>query len=195
MRLGAFTLLGLLALASPAMSRRGWRCRRGCQRHRSRIRERQRPVLAVDGGCMNYHTIEGRFGPFASSVQRRLPRHAAQRRLPPPKGSPAVSVLVIASALNSANANQWSLPTTRRPFTTDEIAAVKTFVENGGSLLLIADHMPFSGAATDLAAAFGITFFSGFAFSHAGTPAGGHLHQYRRIAGSGHDPVRPAART
>ena len=36
--------------------------------------------------------------------------------------------------------------------------AVRDWVKGGGSLLLIADHMPFPGAAGTLASAFGVRF-------------------------------------
>lgn len=72
-------------------------------------------------------------------------------------------VLVIVNALNQVNLNNWTLPTPSA-FTADEIAAVRAWVEEGGSLLLIADHMPFPGAAADLGAEFGIRFSNGFAF-------------------------------
>src|SRR5262249_34096094 len=69
--------------------------------------------------------------------------------------------------------SQWQKPTPSA-FTTEEIAAVHRFVERGGALFLIADHMPFAGAVHDLAAAFGVSFENGFAFSSppgAGAPA------------------------
>jgi hypothetical protein len=44
-----------------------------------------------------------------------------------------------------------------------EVAAVEQWVNDGGSLLLIADHMPFAGAAANLAAAFGVVFQNGYA--------------------------------
>jgi hypothetical protein len=40
---------------------------------------------------------------------------------------------------------------------------VRRFVERGGALLLIADHMPMAGAASDLGLAFGVHFENGFA--------------------------------
>ena len=46
---------------------------------------------------------------------------------------------------------------------TGEIEKIRKWVENGGSLFLIADHMPFGGAAAGLAAAFGFRFTNGFA--------------------------------
>jgi hypothetical protein len=39
-------------------------------------------------------------------------------------------------------------------------------VKNGGRLLLIADHMPFAGAAHDLAQSFGFEFFNCFAMDN-----------------------------
>ena len=78
------------------------------------------------------------------------------------------SVLVIANALNPVNDDHWVLPTPSA-FTPDEIAAVKAWVGGGGSLLLIADHMPFAGAAFDLGEAFGFAFINGFAL-HSPNP-------------------------
>ena len=73
---------------------------------------------------------------------------------------------------------------------------MRAWVEGGGALLLIADHMPFPGAAHDLAAAFGFGLRNGFAFE--GARGGGPL-VFRRSDGSlaGHaitDGARPGAR-
>ncbi|MGB0915797.1 MAG: hypothetical protein ACPGVI_06975, partial [Crocinitomicaceae bacterium] len=40
----------------------------------------------------------------------------------------------------------------------EEITFIKNWVKKGGKLVLIADHMPFAGAANDLAKAFGFEF-------------------------------------
>jgi len=47
-------------------------------------------------------------------------------------------------------------------FSSNEITAVRTWVEEGGSLLLIADHAPFGAAVSALAVAFGVTMHGGF---------------------------------
>ena len=65
-------------------------------------------------------------------------------------------------------------------FTDPEIAAVEAWVRQGGSLFLIADHMPLAGHAQVLAAAFGVRFQNGFALDSAG---GGQI-TYRRADGS-----------
>ncbi|MGI9258133.1 MAG: hypothetical protein ACR2QQ_04810, partial [Gammaproteobacteria bacterium] len=74
------------------------------------------------------------------------------------------NVLVISNALHEQNARRWELPTPSA-FTPQEIQAVVNFVDTGGGLLLVADHMPFPGAAAELASQFDITFLNGFVFS------------------------------
>ncbi len=100
-----------------------------------------------------------------------------------------VAILVIANPLAAVNApNHWEKPTPSA-FTPEEISAVHRFVERGGALFLIADHMPFAGAAHDLAAAFGVDFENGFALS---SPPGkpGHPDLFtRENGGLADDPV------
>src|SRR6185436_17066395 len=56
----------------------------------------------------------------------------------------------------------WS-PPNPSAFTEEEIKAVRNWVKEGGSLLLIADHRPWPAAADKLASAFGVHFSNGFA--------------------------------
>jgi hypothetical protein len=60
--------------------------------------------------------------------------------------------------------------TTVRTFAEAEIAVVEHWVSEGGSLLLIADHMPLAGHAESLAAAFGVRFHNGFAYDATKSP-------------------------
>ncbi len=76
-------------------------------------------------------------------------------------------ILVISNALHISNTEQWTLPTPSA-FTDTEIEAVNEWIKNGGSLFLIADHMPFPGAAEKLAASFGFKFYNGFAMKNGG---------------------------
>lgn len=121
------------------------------------------PRVAIDGGHHNFHTVDGRFAPFAAVL--RGDGYRVEGRAAPftAEALKDVDILVVSNALNAVNDdnNGWKLPTPSA-FTPAEIAAVKTWVEGGGSLLLIADHMPFAGAAEDLAGAFGFTFSNGF---------------------------------
>ena len=77
-------------------------------------------------------------------------------------GLDSARVLVIANAVEARNTANWHLPIWPA-FDTTEVRVVEQWVRDGGSLLLVADHMPFGGAAEDLAAAFGIMMTDGFA--------------------------------
>jgi len=59
-------------------------------------------------------------------------------------------------------AEAWRLPTPSA-FSETEITILRAWVEAGGGLLLVVDHMPMPGAAEELAGAFGIEASNGFA--------------------------------
>lgn len=128
-----------------------------------------RPIVAIDEAHGNFHTMEHRFAPFAALLQNDGFQVSATDVPFSVESLHGIDILVIANALNTANINRWAMPVLSA-FTADEIAAVKEWVDHGGSLLLIADHFPFAGAASDLAAAFGFEFVNGFAL--AGTADG-----------------------
>lgn len=117
------------------------------------------PVIAIDGMHNNLHQVDGNFAPFAKLAREdgytveglRSWGHLNK-----------TDVFVIANAINEKNIGNWQRPI-YTAFTKEEIEKVKNFVAQGGSLLLIADHMPFAGAANDLALAFGFDFCDGFA--------------------------------
>ncbi len=121
------------------------------------------PRVLIDAGHRNFHTVEGRYLPFAELLRRdgyQVSGSSSALTLETLKGT---DVLVIANALNAVNAEgDWELPTPSA-FTRNEIVTLKKWVESGGSLFLIVDHMPFPGAAGDLARAFGVEFSNGFA--------------------------------
>ena len=80
-----------------------------------------------------------------------------------------VQIVVVAMALSAQNVyhspaeipQAWRMPTPSA-FSEDEIAVLSEWVEAGGSLLLVFEHMPLAGAAQDLAGAFGIEISNGF---------------------------------
>lgn len=120
------------------------------------------PVVLLDEGHVNFHTLDGRYYTFGrllagDGLVVRPIRTAFTR-----EALAGARLLVIANALHQRNRDDWTLPTPSA-FTAAEIAAVEAWVREGGSLLLIADHMPFPGAAQDLAAAFGVRMLNGFA--------------------------------
>jgi len=134
------------------------------------------PVVAIDEGHNNFHTASGRYLPFARLLM--FDGYTVNSYKGDFTGSQLknVRILVIANALNKINIENWYVPTPSA-FSGDEIGIVRKWVENGGSLFLIADHMPFGGAASDLASVFGFTFSNGFA---ADTSKPGNIFFYRK---------------
>lgn len=122
------------------------------------------PVVVIDEAHYNFHTAVGRFRPFANLIAKdgyRVKRGTEKfARL----SLRNTDLLVVSNALNEVNTRGWTLPTPSA-FTDEEIEAIKQWVADGGSLLLIADHMPFPGAAEKLASAFGFKFYNGFALT------------------------------
>jgi hypothetical protein len=119
------------------------------------------PLVLVDEAHFNFHTIAGRYGAFARLLTRDGYNVKANTAVFTPASLKAARILVIANAVHESNKNQWA-PPNPSAFTAAEIAAVIRWVEEGGSLFLIADHMPFAGAASTLGSALGITFTNGY---------------------------------
>ncbi len=128
------------------------------------------PVVLIDEAHHNFHTVEGRYQAFASVLRADgyVVRPSAHRF--DAEALDEADVLVISNALHERNLDQWQLPTPSA-FTPEEIEHVRAWVERGGALLLIADHMPFPGAAEEIGAAFGFEFNNGFAMDTVQAPA------------------------
>ena len=121
------------------------------------------PVVFIDEGHFNFHTKDGRYKAFADLLERdgyTVKAYKGKFRLEKlAKGK----ILVISNAVNEINQENWYLPIFSA-FTKIEIEEVRKWVFEGGSLFLIADHMPMGGAAEDLAAVFGFECTNGFVF-------------------------------
>ena len=122
------------------------------------------PVVLVDEAHGNFHTVAGRYRVFADLLRRDGYQVESSRAKFTPASLGRAEILVIANALAATNQNNWAMPIASA-FEDSEIVAVHTWVENGGSLLLISDHMPFPGAAAKLAEAFGARWNNGFALA------------------------------
>ena len=124
-------------------------------------------VILFDQGHFNYHGLTTTYNAFANdaktdgwiveAIAGSVSRASLNRG----------RVLVIVSALSPVNyPNTWRLPTPSA-FSASEIDTLRQWVREGGGLLLITDHMPFAGAAMDVASAFGASFSNGFAFDRS----------------------------
>jgi hypothetical protein len=127
------------------------------------------PLIFVDAAHGNFHTIDGRFAAFAELLELDGYRVESSEVEVTPESLGRGGVFVISNA--GGDADEWVLPTPSA-FRPDEIETIVNWVAEGGSLLLIADHMPMPGATADLANEFGIVFLNGFAMKSA-TEGGG----------------------
>jgi len=127
------------------------------------------PVVLLDEAHYNFHTASGRYQTFANLLRRDGYVVTASAAKFNQDSLKAGKILVIANALHENNQNNWS-PPNPSAFTDAEVAAVRDWVNAGGSLLLIADHLPFPGAADRLASAFGIHFNNGYAMEPKSPP-------------------------
>ena len=123
------------------------------------------PLVLVDEAHANFHTAGGRYQPFAALLERDgyVVEPSAARFS---KGALAAArILVVANAIGARNRDHWE-PPIDPAFTADEIKALHDWVNDGGALLLIIDHVPFPQAANALALAFGVHLEFGVAVSN-----------------------------
>ena len=118
------------------------------------------PRLVIDEAHANFHTATGRYKPLADLLRSDgyevVPGTATFTR----ETLNGVKVLLIANAVAPGATGEGSAPA----FTEEECDAVRDWVRDGGSLLLLADHTPFGSAAKTLAARFGVEMGEGFVF-------------------------------
>lgn len=124
------------------------------------------PVVRIDEAHHNYHTLDGRYAAFAELLRRDGFRLEASKSEFSVATLAGASIMVIANAEAAQSGKEFE-----SAFTNSEIAAISQWVEQGGALLIIADHPPFSNSAAALAKAFGFEFEGGVALN-APTPAG-----------------------
>ena len=118
------------------------------------------PVVTLDEAHFNYHRLGGRYYAFGKLLQKDGYVLKSGNEQFSAAYLSTMKILVIANAL--ADTSKWKLPS-KSAFSKDEVNELHTWVYNGGSLFLIADHMPFPGAIEKLANAFGFNLINGFA--------------------------------
>ena len=119
------------------------------------------PLVLLDEAHNNFHTMDGRYRPFVDILKSDGYLVKKNKELFTKENLADVDILIVSNALSAKNVKNWSLPN-YSAFSRDEIEAVYLWVKRGGSLFLIADHMPFPKAAEDMAAIFGFQFNNGY---------------------------------
>ena len=125
------------------------------------------PLVLIDEAHANFHTASGRYAPFAALLRADGFEVRASTAKFTAEALKGARILVIANA-NAAADQHSSAPA----FTPQECAAVRAWVRAGGSLMLIADHMPFGAAASPLGEVFGVRMGKGWTYEPAPGAAG-----------------------
>lgn len=115
-------------------------------------------VVLVDEAHNNFHKIDDRYRPFAKLLR-------SDGYIVKPGTSKITRELlgackIFVSSVPTSKSNQSA-------YSKQEIEILKNWVKEGGSLLLITDHMPDPPAVAELAAAFGIEMTNGYVLNEA----------------------------
>lgn len=147
------------------------------------------PLIYLDHAHNNFHRLDGRFAAFAAVARNDGFRIEGFDGAFTSETLANVDTLIIANAVSEVNRdeNNWTLPNPSA-FTEQEINALAQWVQCGGALLLIADHMPFDGAASKLAERFGFQFTNGYVLipERKGAPdshSGSRLREHPILSG------------
>lgn len=119
-----------------------------------------RPRVVLDEAHENFHTVDGRYKPFAELLRSDGYDVVPGKDVFTQAGLSGARVLVIANAAGKDATDAASGPA----FKDEECDAVRDWVRAGGRLLLVADHAPFGDAAASLAERFGVDMGRGFVF-------------------------------
>ncbi len=155
------------------------------------------PVVLLDQGHNNWAWEPEKYNPVMESF---LTENGFQVRVNAGAFTmetlQGIQIVKIDNVFPPGDNENWSLPTSSA-FTKIEIDTLKEWVEGGGSLMLVVEHMPFPGALEDLASAFGIELSNGFALdreklgdlSEAAIAEAGYLVFYREDGSLADHPV------
>src|ERR1700726_245351 len=103
---------------------------------------RNSPRVFFDEAHNNFDTVAGRYKPFADLISNDGYHVVAGRRSFTKESLDTFKVLITANALGAEDVDDEGAE--RSAFTEEECDAVRDWVRNGGALLLMADHKPFS---------------------------------------------------
>lgn len=118
------------------------------------------PRVLFDEAHNNFHTVAGRYKPFADLIFNDGYQVNVNRRLFSKESLSTFKVLIIANALGAEDLDDEGAD--KPAFTEAEVKAVHDWVRGGGALLLIADHAPFGAAAENMAKLFGVSMSKGY---------------------------------
>ena len=158
-RMLPFALLLLTVAAAPARSQRQVEDTTFVPKVVKPAFTGRRPIVMIDEAHRNQFTMKGAYRAFASLLSQDGLQVIPGVQVFSPQLLKTCQVLVVADAVGSAAP---LAPSARASaFRITECDAVRDWVKEGGSLLLIADHAPFGSAMDSLAVRFGVDFGKG----------------------------------
>jgi hypothetical protein len=128
----------------------------------------QAPRVLLDEGHHNFHTTTTGYAAYTRLLRQNgfvVSANPGRVTADVLKGievffivspGPESNDVLAQKAAAAAEPLNWSAAAAASAFSPDEIALIERWVRGGGSLLLVLDHSPFSGAGSALAAAFGV---------------------------------------
>ncbi|HEY2954108.1 MAG TPA: DUF4350 domain-containing protein [Candidatus Eisenbacteria bacterium] len=131
---------------------------------------KRHPRVVIDEAHHNFHTLGGRYAPFAALIAHDGCHVAPSRDRFTARSLAAFDILVISNALGHEDMGDSAA--SHSAFTPEECDAVKGWVERGGALLLIADHAPMGAAARELGRTLGVDMRNGYAIDTLQAAAG-----------------------
>ena len=117
--------------------------------------------IYIDEGHNNFHTKDRGYYSFAQLLKSDGYQIKGNEAKFDKNTLKNIEILVVANALPSEMPRPIVRPT-KSAFSKKEIQNLRKWVKKGGSILIIADHMPFAGAASELAKKFGFDFYDSF---------------------------------
>lgn len=118
------------------------------------------PVVCIDAGHLNFHTMNDRYYAFAELLRGDGFRVQEATGDISASGLAECDLFVIANAYGRNDDEAGAYPH-ESAFEEQEIGTLLGWARDGGGLLLIADHSPWPGAVAGLGAVLGVQFFEG----------------------------------
>ncbi len=123
---------------------------------------KKKPRVLIDGAHYNFHQLTTGYAPLGQLLRQfGFEVDAINQSIKATTDLEKCDILVMSNAIHPNNRGRWYNPILSA-YSEKEIQIISQWVKDGGSLLLIADHMPFAGASQPLAQAFGVEFVNGF---------------------------------
>lgn len=122
------------------------------------------PRVCIDAAHQNFHTMDGRYRPFATMLEADGYR-VRSNDLPFAAGTLGECDVMVIANPRSINRTESGAYPHDSALSERELAALASWIWGGGRLLLVADHAPVPGAEAALATVLGFVLFDGYVAS------------------------------